>query len=93
MKRFLCLVMTAVLAVTLCACFPSFEYESDADKVNGTNIDVVTADKATVYFYPVCPLCKHVSPIYSVNVSEGESHNTVHMCEECSNVYEVAIRR
>ncbi len=93
MKRVLCLVMAILMSVTLCACFPFYEYESESDKVNGTNIEVITADKATVYFYPVCPLCDHVSPAYSTNLSEGESHSTVHVCEECSYVYDVTIRR
>ncbi len=62
-------------------------------KADGVNIKVYSESDSTVYFYPVCPDCDHVSEMYEVNISKGESHKTAHMCEKCFSVYDVEIER
>lgn len=62
-------------------------------KADGVNIKVYSESDSTVYFYPICPKCEHVSEMYEVNISKGENHKTSHMCEKCFNVYNVEIKR
>lgn len=64
-----------------------------APKADGINIKVYRESESTVYFYPVCPKCDHVSEMYEVNISKGEEHKTAHMCEKCFSVYDVEINR
>ena len=59
----------------------------------GENIKVISATEATVTFYPVCPDCDHVSSPCSTNLSKGESHSTIHVCEKCGSVYDITIKR
>lgn len=59
----------------------------------GKNAKVDYTGTASVSFYPVCPACDHVSPLRSVNVSDGEFKEGSHMCEECYEVYIIQIDR
>lgn len=79
--------LSLILLLLFSACSP-FHWEAD-----GTNVKIYSEDEATVYFYPVCPDCGHVSPMYSVNLSSGESHETFHQCESCWGLYDVIIHR
>lgn len=61
--------------------------------VSGENISIHTVTDSHVYFKPVCPDCGHISGMYSVTLSDGEDHSTIHQCEECWQVYDIEIRR
>lgn len=87
-------IVLCVIAVLAIYGFGNFIYTKSATGgASGENIKVISATEATVYFYPVCPSCDHVSSSYSVNLSKGEDHSTVHVCEKCFKVYDITIKR
>ena len=59
----------------------------------GTNAKINYTGTASVSFYPVCPNCDHISPLRSVNISDGEYEEGAHACEKCYEVYIVRIDR
>ena len=59
----------------------------------GTNAKINYTGTATVSFYPVCPECEHISPLLTVNVSDGEYKEGNYVCETCYEVYEILIDR
>lgn len=64
-----------------------------SEKTTGTNIKVELTNDSSVQFKPVCPKCGHISNLYSINLSSGESHSTIHMCETCYEIYDITIDR
>jgi len=59
----------------------------------GKNVKVDYTGTSSVGFYPVCPECKHISPMQYANVSDGEQKQGSHMCENCYEVYIITIDR
>ncbi len=90
MKR---IVLYAVVFLAIFGIVSLIVNNSVTGGARGENIKVIRANEATVYFYPVCPSCDHVSSSYSVNLSKGEDHSTVHVCEKCFKVYDITIKR
>lgn len=89
MKKFLSILVCTCMLCTFAGCI----FDDDKNSASGKNIKVYSETESTVFFYPVCPDCGHVSPMYSVDISKGEEHSTVHVCETCFEVYDVSIDR
>lgn len=87
MKR-LPIIFAPILCVCiiLTGCLFKKSAKSKNAKINYTGT-------ATVSFYPVCPECDHISPLLTVNVSDGEYKEGTYVCENCYEVYEILIDR
>lgn len=78
------------MILTLCILCTGCIFKKSA---KGKNAEINYTGKASVSFYPVCPECGHVSPLYSVNISDGEYEKCLHTCEKCYEMYEIIIDR
>ena len=88
MKKTLALLLAVIFVLVFTA-----SCGLSSNKSRGTNVKIYSEDIATVYFYPVCPKCGHVSSMCKVNLSENESHETLHQCETCWELYDINIQR
>lgn len=87
MKKFIAIVAVVLSLSILCTgCL----FGKTAE---GTNAKINYTGEASVSFYPVCPKCDHVSPLCSVNISDGEYEEGSYVCEKCVEVYTILIDR
>ena len=83
-------VSLIALILSLCILCTGCIFKKSA---KGKNAKIQYTGTASVSFYPVCPECNHVSPLCSVNISDGEYDEGSYMCEECYEVYIIQIDR
>lgn len=83
-------VSLIALILSLCILCTGCIFKKSA---KGKNAKIQYTGTASVSFYPVCPECNHVSPLRSVNISDGEYDEGSYMCEECYEVYIIQIDR
>lgn len=85
----------ALICIALCFFFYRNLFGSlfgDKHDATGRNINIYSNTDSAVYFKPVCPECDHIGSMYSVNLSAGEDHSTVHVCERCFEVFALYIK-
>ena len=82
--------LVVVVMLTLCVLCTGCLFKKTA---KATNAKINYTGTASVSFYPVCPACKHVSPLSSVDISDGEYEEGAYMCEKCFEVYTIKIDR
>jgi hypothetical protein len=86
MKKFLAIIAIILSLTVLCSgCFRK--------TAKGKNARINYTGTASVTFYPVCPKCGHVSPLLSLNLSDGEHEQGTYVCEKCWEVYTILIDR
>ena len=87
MKKF-CKILALVLCLSICFTGCLFK-----KRAKGENAKIDYTGEASVYYYPVCPECGHVSEKRAANLSDGEYGRTPHTCERCYETYVIEIDR